>query len=219
MPENVKSLQPERARSGQARTRFARRAVVAAARALFLERGYAATTIEAISARSDVPQATVYRLFSSKLGILRSLLETSISGDDQPLGVQDRPAVAALLSDADPGTLLAGFAGITTAINERSNDVYRVLVSAAASDPAAARLLSEIQRQRDEGQGQMARVLAASGQLRAGLKQRDAADLIHALMSPEVYRLFVVDRQWTPECYQQWLTATLTQQLTSQQPG
>src|ERR1700759_5325818 len=98
MPENVKSRLPERPRPGQARTRFARRAVVTAARALFLERGYAATTIEAISARSDVPQATVYRLFSSKLGILRSLLETSISGDDQPLAVQDRPAVAALLS-------------------------------------------------------------------------------------------------------------------------
>jgi AcrR family transcriptional regulator len=219
MSENVKSRQPERARAGQARTRFARRAVVTAARALFLERGYAATTIEAISARSDVPQATVYRLFSSKLGILRSLLETSISGDDQPLAVQDRPAVAALLSDADPGKLLAGFAGITTAINKRSNDVYRVLVSAAASDPAAAQLLSEIQRQRDEGQGQMARVLAASGQLRPGLAQRDAADLIHALMSPEIYRLFVVDRQWTPKRYQQWLTATLTQQLTSQRPG
>ena len=48
-------------RSGQARTRLARAAVVYAARTLFLERGYGATTIEAISALSDVPSATVYR--------------------------------------------------------------------------------------------------------------------------------------------------------------
>jgi AcrR family transcriptional regulator len=39
---------------GQARTRLARRAVVTAARALFDERGYTATTIDAISDRADV---------------------------------------------------------------------------------------------------------------------------------------------------------------------
>ena len=74
---------PKPVKRDQARTRFARRAVVEAARALFLERGYSATTIEAISERSDVPPATVYRLFSSKLGILKSLVDTSIAGDAQ----------------------------------------------------------------------------------------------------------------------------------------
>jgi AcrR family transcriptional regulator len=44
---------------GQARTRLARTAVVQAARTLFLEYGYAGTTIEAISDLSDVPPATV----------------------------------------------------------------------------------------------------------------------------------------------------------------
>ena len=68
---------------GQARTRLARAAVVDAARTLFLERGYGATTIEAISALSDVPPATVYRLFSSKRGILKALLDVSIVGDDE----------------------------------------------------------------------------------------------------------------------------------------
>src|SRR5882757_686365 len=118
---------------GQARTRLARRAVVEAARALFLERGYSATTIEAISDHSDVPSATVYRLFSSKLGILKALLDTSIAGDDQPLAVQERRDVASLFGEADPRQFLAGFAGVTTAINQRTNDVYRVLVSAAGS--------------------------------------------------------------------------------------
>jgi AcrR family transcriptional regulator len=188
--------------------------VVDAARALFLERGYAATTIEAISDLSDVPSATVYRLFSSKLGILKALLDTSIAGDDQPLAVQERPAVAPLFTETDPHKLLAGFAGITTAINQRTNDSYRVLASAAGSDPAAADLLNEIRQQRDRGQGRIARSLARSRALKPGLRERDAADLIHALMSPEVYGLLVGDRRWTPERYQRWLTTTLTQQLT-----
>ena len=69
----------------QARTRFARAAVIDAARTLFVERGYGATTIEAISALSDVPPATVYRLFSSKRGILKALVDVSIAGDDDPV--------------------------------------------------------------------------------------------------------------------------------------
>ena len=74
---------PTNGKGGQARTRLARAAVIQAARALFLEGGYAATTIEAISDLSDVPPATVYRLFSSKLGILKEVLHASIAGDDQ----------------------------------------------------------------------------------------------------------------------------------------
>src|SRR5262245_27716209 len=141
MSEPVKRDSQIESGRGQARTRLARRAVVEAARALFLERGYVATTIEAISDRSDVPAATVYRLFSSKLGILKALLDTSIAGDDQPLAVQERPDIASLFGEPDPHKLLAGLAGVTTAINQRTNDVYTVLVSAAGSDRAAAELL------------------------------------------------------------------------------
>jgi AcrR family transcriptional regulator len=205
---------PEAVKPDQARTRFARRAVVDAARTLFLERGYSSTTIEAISEQSEVPSPTVYRLFSSKLGILKTLVETSVAGDDQPVAVQERDDVAALFREKDPRKLLAGVAGVTTAINERTNDVYRVLESAAGSDPAAANLLDEIRQQRDQGQSRIARSLARAHALKSGLKERDATDLIHALMSPEVYRLLVRDRGWTAERYQQWLTTTLIQQLT-----
>jgi AcrR family transcriptional regulator len=206
-------------RGSQARTRLARRAVVDAARALFVERGYQATTIDAISHRSDVPAATVYRLFSSKLGILKALLDVSIAGDDQALSLPERPHVAALLAEREPSTLLAGFAAVTAAINARSSDVYRILSSAAGSDPAAAVLLGEYQRQRDDGQGRIARSLARAHALRPGLRERDAADLIHALMSPELYRLLVVDRAWTAERYEQWLATTLADQLTSRSPS
>jgi AcrR family transcriptional regulator len=201
-------------RRGQARTRLARRAVVDSARTLFVERGYTVTTIEAISEHSDVPPATVYRLFASKLGILKAVLDTSIAGDDRPLAVQERPDVASLFTESDPNLLLTGFARVTTAINQRTNDVYRVLVSAAGSDPAAAELLGQIREQRDRGQGQIARSLARARALKPGMREREAADVIHALMSPEVYRLLVVDRGWTADRYERWLATTLAQQLT-----
>ena len=197
----------------QARTRLARAAVVDAARTLFFERGYGATTIEAISARSDVPPATVYRLFSSKHGILKALLDVSIAGDDEAVPMADRPPVRSLLATPNPRTKVAGFVAIAAQVNSRTAAIYRILVSAAASDPDAAALLDELTRQRQEGQGGLARSLARAGALRPKLRERDAGDIIHALMSPEVYRLLVVDRGWPPERYEKWLTETLVDQL------
>lgn len=219
MASDVKGDPAQKGSGGQARTRLARRAVVGAARDLFLDRGYQATTIDAISDHSDVPTATVYRLFSSKLGILKALLDVSIAGDDSALSLPERPEVTALFAERDPEMLLAGFASVTAAINARSSDVYRILSSASGSDPAAAVLLAEYQRQRSDGQGRIARSLARARALRPGLRERDAADLVHALMSPELYRLLVIDRGWTPERYEQWLAGTLVDQLISPSPA
>jgi AcrR family transcriptional regulator len=203
----------DRTRAPQARTRFARRAVLDAASALFLERGYGATTIDAISRESEVPQATVYRLFSSKQGILKALLDTSVAGDDEPVPVADRPHVRSLLSSKDPMGMLAGLAAVSVAINARTAPIYRILVSAADSDSEASVLLDELSRQRQEGQGRLATSLARGGALRPGLRARDAADVIHALASPELYRLLVIDRGWATERYENWLTETLAGQL------
>jgi AcrR family transcriptional regulator len=197
----------------QARTRRTRTAVVEAARRLFLERGYAATTIDAISDLSDTPQPTVYRLFSSKLGILKAVLDVSVGGDDEVVAMADRPHVRALLSDQDPRNQLSGFAALLRDVMARAGPVHRILADAARSDEGAAALLAEIARQRHDGQRRIARSLARSNALRPALRERDAADIIHALASPEVYGLLVTDRGWTGERYEKWLRSILIDQL------
>jgi AcrR family transcriptional regulator len=219
MANDVRRRRSYDGQGGQARTRLARAAVVEAAQALFLDRGYAGTTIEAISDLSDVPPATVYRLFSSKLGILKALLDVSVAGDDEAVAVMDRPGVGALLADPDPRNQLSGFAGITRGIMSRAEPVHRILVSAAGSDPDAESLLAAQTRQRQRGQAHIARSLASAGALRPKLRERDATDIIHALMSPEVYRLLVGDRGWPPERYEQWLRDILIDQLLPPQPA
>jgi AcrR family transcriptional regulator len=208
---DVKPRQPPT--GGQARTRRTRAAVVEAARTLFLERGYGGTTIEAISESSDTPQATVYRLFSSKLGILKAVLDVSIAGDDRAVAMLDRPHVRALLSDQDPREQLTAFAGVVSDLMARAAPVHRILADAARSDQEAASLLSAIARQRHDGQKRIARSLARSGALRPGMRERDAADVIHALASPEVYDLLVLDRGWSGERYETWLRGILFDQL------
>jgi AcrR family transcriptional regulator len=211
-----RSVKPDR-RHGtaapQARTRRTKASVVEAARHLFEQRGYAATTIEAIGERSDTPQPTIYRLFGSKLGILKAVIDVSIVGDDEDLAMADRPHVRELLAEVDAHQRLARFAALLRDLMARTAPVHRLLADAARSDPDAASLLAEIARQRQEGQRRIARSLARSGALREGLRERDAADVIHALASPEVYGLLVLDRRWSGERYERWMTDTLRQQL------
>jgi AcrR family transcriptional regulator len=203
----------DKVRAPQARTRLARRAVLDAAGNLFLVRGYGATTIDAISSVSDIPQATVYRLFSSKQGILKALLDQSVAGDDEPVAVADRPHVQSMLRAPQPEDLLARLAAVSVDINQRTAPIYRILVSAASSDVEVAALLGELTRQRQEGQGRVATALAKAKALRPGFRAQDAADIVHALASPELYHLLVVDRSWSPDRYQRWLAESLADQL------
>ena len=186
--------------------------MVDAARRLFLERGYGATTVEAISDEAAVAPATVYRLFSSKHGILKALFDVSIVGDDQAVPMAERPQVRSL-TDGDAEQQLAGFVQVIVQVNERVAPLYRILVSAAGTDPEAAALLDELTQQRQQGQRMISRSLARAGALRPELRERDAADVVHALGSPELYRLLVVDRGWKPERYARWLERTLVDQL------
>jgi AcrR family transcriptional regulator len=187
--------------------------VIDAARALFAQRGYAATTIEAISEAADTPQPTIYRLFGSKLGIVKAVIDVSIAGDDDAVSMVDRPPVRELLAEPDPRDRLARFAALLRGLMARAAPVHRLLADAARSDPDAAALLADIAHQRQDGQRQVARSLARSGALRPGLGERDAADIIYALGSPEVYGLLVLDRGWSGDRYQDWMTAILSDQL------
>jgi len=213
MDGSVKPGTQRASKAPQARTRRTRASVVQAARRLFEERGYAATTVEAISELADTPPATIYRLFTSKLGILRAVIEVAIVGDDEQVAMADRPQVRDLLDDPDPEQRLARFAALLRDLMARTAPVHRLLADAARSDPEAAELLDQISRQRQEGQRRVARSLARAGALRPELRERDAADVIHALASPEVYGLLVLDRGWTGARYERWLADTLSHQL------
>jgi AcrR family transcriptional regulator len=197
----------------QARTRQARAAVVEAARHLFLQHGYAATTLAAVSESSGVPVATLYRLFSSKIGVLKAVLDVAAGGDDQPVAFGDRPDVVQRLQLDDPVELLETFAGVAAEVMQRVAPVHQILVGAAATDPDAAHLMADFTAQRRRGQARIARALAARHALAAGITERHAADIIFTLMSPEVYGLLTVSCGWTAKRYRQWLAHAMTSQL------
>lgn len=197
----------------QAQTRATRADVIEAARRLFVQRGYSATTMDAIAETATTPIATVYRLFGSKKGILSAVFDVAFGGDDEPIAFKDRPAVQAALAEQHPGRLLDAFARICREVLDRSADIQHLLASAAVVDTEAANLLATTRDQRLVGQSRIASAVADRGALGDHLTQAEAADIVYTLMSPEVHRILTVERNWTADRYQQWLASALRAQL------
>jgi AcrR family transcriptional regulator len=169
--------------------------------------------MQAISEASGIPPATVYRLMSSKLAILKALLDTAPGGDDDPVPFADRPNVRAIAQLQDPYEQVHRFASLVADVMSRVAPIHAVLIGAAGADQGAATLLHESIRQRQAGQARFARAITRSGALRQGVTERTAADIVHALASPEVYSLLTDHRGWTTKRYTAWLSTTLTTQL------
>jgi AcrR family transcriptional regulator len=193
----------------QAQVRATRVTVIEAAKRLFTEQGYLATTIEAIAEAAEVPLPTVYRLFGSKRALLAAVLDTSFGGDDQPVAFADRPAVRAARAEPDPAKMVMAFARIIREFMERSSAIQHVLATAAQVDGDAAGLLADIRRQRHTGQSRIVAALDARGALDPDLGKTEAADIVYALLSPEVHRILTVERGWSADRYERWIARSL----------
>lgn len=196
--------------------RATRLKVIEAAKVLFIENGYPATTLDSVADAADVPLPTLYRLFGSKRALLTAVLETSFVGDDEPVAFADRPAVQTALSEPDPAKLLGAFAAIAKDFMNRSSGILHVLASAAQVDPEAAELLAEIRRQRHTGQSRIVTALVERGALDPSLDPSEAADFVYLLWSPDSHRILTVERGWTAEQYEAWLAHALCRTLLAQ---
>ena len=202
----------------QAQVAATRLKVIESAERLFTEHGYPATTIDAIAEAADTPLPTLYRLFGSKRALLAAVLDTAFGGDDQPIAFADRPAVRAARAEPDPAKMVDAFARIVAEFMQRSSAILHVLATAAQVDPDAAELLAQIRRQRHTGQSRIVMALESTGTLDPDLDTSEAADIVYALLSPDVHRILTLERGWPADRYQQWIARSLSTLLRTDQP-
>ena len=193
----------------KAQSRATRLRILEAAKALFIEYGYPATTLDAIAQAADTSLPTLYRLFSSKRALLKEVLDVSFGGDDQPIAFGDRPEVQVARTERDPVRLIRAFARIGRDFMERSSSIMHVLATATQVDPDAAQLMEDIRKQRLTGQSRIVGALSALNALDLQLELSDAVDMTYVAFSPDVHRILTVERGWTPDQYEKWLTRSL----------
>ena len=197
----------------KAQARQTRLQITEAAYKLFVERGYAGATIEAIAQEAGVAQETVYAIFGSKRKILAFLLDISVGGDDQPVRILDRREPQAVLHDTDQKRQLAMFAKGITEILIRAAPIVEIMRNAAKIEPEIAELLENMLKERLQNMTSFAQSVADNGPLQVGLDEAQAGEMVWALTSPELFQLLTIDRGWTKEKYTQWLTDVLPRLL------
>jgi AcrR family transcriptional regulator len=190
-----------------------RRAILQAARELFVQRGYVATTIDAIAASAGVSPETVYATFKNKRSLLSQVIDVSMAGDDAPVPILERNWVQTMRDEPDPRRRLHILARNGRLILERTAPIREVLRGAAVVDPEMACLWELNKAQRFAGQRELLRILTERTPLREGLTAKKAADVLFAIGSPETYRLLVVDRGWSADRFERWYADTLARLL------
>lgn len=193
----------------RAQTSETRARIIEAARTLFVEHGYALTSVEAAADAAGVAPATVYRLFGSKRELLKAIIDVSSGGDDLPIAFHERPEVVAMLQEPDPVRYLQRFARLVSETSARLDPLYAVVEAAAAVDADSAGLLALMREQRFIGHGRVARGLADRKALTKGISVRQAHDTVYAISSPELRRVLLAQRGWTKQTYERWLADVL----------
>ncbi|MCW2755870.1 MAG: TetR family transcriptional regulator [Marmoricola sp.] len=189
----------------RARSEATRQRILVAARALVVEKGYRGMTIAELARRAEVHVDTIYELVGRKPVILRELVERAISGTDRPLDPFERDYVQQITAEPDAGRKLDLYAAAMRRILERLAPLFLALRDASATDQEAAQVWSQISERRATNMRLLAADLLATGQLRDGLSLDEVADTIWATNSPDLHRLLVKDRGWSPDDYQDWL--------------
>lgn len=193
--------------------RITRRRIVDAGAELFVEGGYAATTIDAIAERAGVSRRTVFTSVGGKSAVLKLAFDWALAGDDEPVAIADRPQMIEVRRTDDPAALLAGWMALNAEINRRLSALYRVLVVAADADAEAAALVATTNDQRAEGARDIVAQLAELGRLKPGLEPGPATAIADALIDPTIYQRLVEVHSLTFDAYVKHLQLMATSSL------
>src|SRR5881396_3519952 len=182
-----------------------RQDILKAALQLFLEGGYAGTTINDVAA-AGVAVETIYRGFGSKAALFKGVMEAAIAGGAARAAIppEERPVVRAMIAEQNPRRVLELHAATQPGIHARAGPLYRVLMEAAAADPEVADVWNQLEAQRLTGMRRIAEQLKNGGGIRQELSVEEAGDILWTVNSLAVYNLLVLQRAWSPERYRDW---------------
>ena len=197
----------------EAQAKATRLNIIDRAAALFVERGYGATSIEAIAEAAGVGRATVFTSVGGKAAVLKAAYDVAIVGDDEPVPLPQRPWAQAVLHATTQAERIARYADVITLVSGRVAAIYEVFRAAAGTDPDVRTLWEELRAERRGGAANFVGFITDLGPLRPDLDRRSAADIVWILNDPGLYHQLVLQRHWSPAKFRAWIAETMSAQL------
>lgn len=190
----------------QTRTR-----ILEAATEMFLETGYARTSMNAIAEKAGVAPDTIYAAFGSKVRVLTALLDKRLVPEGAVASVRDRPDVQAIRTQQDQRRQLEMFAETFTTISKDLRPIFEILRTASAVEPESAAVLKEMEDYRLKNMCLYAGWIAERGALRCDVER--AGEIMWALASPDMGRKLCDELGWSQSQHAAWLAETLIRTL------
>lgn len=175
--------------------------IAAAARRLFVSRGWGATTVREIAREAGVSEPTVYKAYGGKAGLAIALVDAIDLAADVPRELAELDAAT-----GDPPGQLAAMLAFDRRLYERGADVLRLLREAARTEPALAAAYRE---GRARGEALRRRVFGTWFDVDTGT----ACDTYAAIVNVDVYTTLIDERSWTPHQVEHWWHQSLCRLL------
>lgn len=191
------------AQAAQTRSR-----VLVGAQELFKTHGFDGVTIDMLAKAAAVSAPTIYSLFQSKRGVLLALLSNAYPVE------QFDALVTAMRQEKSVKARLAISAKIARQINDAIRAQLEIFVSASGLAPEFKKLEKEKERLRYIKQEETILRMAKENTLSKKLSIESARSVLWAFTGRDMYRMFVIEQQWSSDEYEKWLAETLVKLLT-----
>jgi AcrR family transcriptional regulator len=186
-----------------------RKLIADAARARFVEKGWAGTSVRSVAAAAGVSEATVYHVYGSKAGLASSLI------DSVELSADVHRTVAELQERAgDPAAQLRAFVGFDRRLFERGGDVLRTLAEGRRHHPDLGAAYRE---GRSRGDRERRTVFSAwpAGVWRPGVGPDRAVAAYGITVTLDSFGTATDEYGWSPDDVENWWHNSLVELLLS----
>jgi AcrR family transcriptional regulator len=203
-------LPPKRAYHSEKRQAQAQKTkdrILGSAKELFVSKGFEEVTIDEIANKAGVSAPSVYSLFQSKSGVLRALIDVALP----------QKHYESIVKKLEMEKSIAKRLELTAMLSRQLYDAERTQLGlfrdVSILNPELERLEIEREQRRYKRQEESFKRLAKKTTLLGGLNASKARDILWAFTGRDLYRMLVIERGWTSDEYEKWLTHMLLQTL------
>lgn len=183
--------------------------ILKAAKQLFQTQGFDRVTISMLAKAAEVSMPTIYAVFKSKRGVLQSLIDDALPHE------QFNALADSSMHECLPWKRLKITAKLSRQLYDAERELMDILRGASVVAPEFKELEQEREQRRYNRQGEYVKKLMRDKALANGLTLQKARDILWALTGRDIYRMLVVERNWSSNKYEKWLGQILVDTLLS----
>ncbi|MBS0351679.1 MAG: TetR/AcrR family transcriptional regulator [Proteobacteria bacterium] len=181
--------------------------IMDAAKQLFELKGFDQVTINEIAATAQVSAPSIYAIFKSKRGILFTIMDEALSNEKR------NELIELVYQEKSPGRKLEIAAEIARQLYDAEKKQLSMLRGVSIINPQLKKLETEMEKRRYKRQQETVETIAKDDVFKKGISITQARDILWTLTGRDIYRMLVIERKWSSDEYQAWLSEILIMNL------